>query len=145
MKAVSPYLNFAGHTEEAFEFYRTVFGGELSIVRFRDFADNSMDVPEEDLDKIAHVGLPLTDGSMLMGTDALESLGQELTAGNNFSITLEAESGEEAVRLFDALSEGGEVEMPLAATEWAETFGSCIDRYGVRWQLNYAGDKEFQP
>lgn len=143
MRAVSPYLNFAGHTEEAFEFYQTVFGGELNTVRFRDFADNSMGVPEEELDKIAHVALPLTDGSMLMGTDALEALGQELTAGNNFSITLEAESEEEVERLFDALSEGGEVEMPLAATEWAEKYGSCIDRYGVRWQLNYTGDARF--
>lgn len=143
MKAVSPYLNFAGHTEEAFEFYQSVFGGELHVVRYGDFPDNPMGVPDEDMDKIAHSALSLVGDTMLMGTDTLESLGQELTAGNNFSITLEAESEEEAERLFDALSEGGEVEMPLAATEWAEKYGSCVDRYGVRWQLNYTGDARF--
>lgn len=145
MKAVNPYLNFAGNTEESFEFYQTVFGGDLHVVRYRDFPENPMGVPEEDLDKVAHAGLSLTDGSMLMGTDTLESLGHELTPGNNFSITLETESVEEAEELFDALSDGGEVTMPLAETEWAEEFGMCTDRYGIQWQFNYTGEKEFRP
>lgn len=143
MKAANPYLNFAGDTEEAFEFYRTVFGGEPHIVRFADFDGNPMGVPEEDLDKIAHVGLPLADGSMLMGTDTLESLGQRLDVGNNVSIILETESAEETEELFDRLSDGGEVVMPLAETEWAERYGMCTDRFGVQWQLNYTGDVRF--
>lgn len=143
MKSVNPYLNFAGNTEEAFRFYQTVFGGELQTVRFKDFPDNSMGVPEADLDKIAHIALPLRNGSMLMGTDTLESFGQELTAGNNFSITLEAESAEEAETLFNALADGGEVGMPLAKTEWAEQYGMCTDKFGIQWMVNYTGDAQF--
>lgn len=144
MKAVNPYLNFAGNTEEVFRFYQTVFGGDLSVVRYGDFPDNPMGVPDEDLDKIAHVALPLTNGSMLMGTDTLASHGRELTRGNNFSITLEVESTEEAEELFDALADGGDVMMPLSETEWAEKHGMCTDRFGIRWMLNYTGAKEFQ-
>lgn len=91
MKSVNPYLNFNGNTEEAFRFYQTVFGGELQIICFSDFPDNSMGVPDKDLDKIANIALPLREDTMLMGTDTLESLGQTLTAGNNFSITLETD------------------------------------------------------
>lgn len=143
MQSVSPYLNFAGNTEEAFHFYESVFGGELRLVRFRDFEGNPMGVPEADLDKLAHAALPLTDGAMLMGTDTLESFGQELVAGNNFSITIETDSAEEAERLFTALADGGEVGMPLDQTEWAEKYGMCTDRYGVRWMVNYTGEARF--
>jgi PhnB protein len=143
MKAVNPYLNFAGNTEQAFRFYQTVFGGELHIVRFKDFAENTMGVPEKDLDKIAHIALPLLNDSMLMGTDTLDSFGQKLTAGNNFSITLEADSAEEAEELFNALAERGKAEMPLAKTEWAEKYGMCTDQFGVKWMVNYTGDMQF--
>lgn len=153
MKAANPYLNFNGNTEEAFDFYKSVFGGEfLGVVRFRDFDPGledpppemeGMAVPEEELDKIAHIALPLGNANVLMGTDALESWGQSLTLGNNFYITIEAESGEEAERVFDALSAGGRVEMPLQKTAWAEKYGSCADRFGVQWQVNYTGDVQF--
>jgi PhnB protein len=143
MKSVNPYLNFAGNTEEAFRFYQTVFGGELQIVRFRDFGGNAMGVPEEDLDKIAHVALPLVGANMLMGTDTLKSFGQTLTAGNNFSITLEAENADEAEKLFHALSAGGTVKMPLSKTEWAEKYGMCTDKFAVGWMVNYTGDAQF--
>jgi PhnB protein len=143
MKAVNPYLNFAGNTEEAFRFYQTVFGGELHIVRFKDFGGNATGVPDKDLDKVAHIALPLLNGSMLMGTDTLESFGQKLTTGNNFSITLEADSTEEAEKLFNALADRGKVEMPLAKTEWAERYGMCTDKFGVRWMVNYTGDVQF--
>jgi PhnB protein len=143
MKAVNPYLNFDGNTEEAFRFYQTVFGGELQIVRFKDFDGNPMGVPDESLDKIAHIALPLSQNSMLMGTDTLESFGQELTMGNNFHITLEPESAEEAEKLFNALSDGGKVGMPLAKTEWAEKYGMCTDKFGVQWMVNYTGNVQF--
>ncbi|MDQ3461082.1 MAG: VOC family protein [Deinococcota bacterium] len=144
MKKVNPYLNFGGNTEEVFAFYKSVFGGEfLSVMRFRDLSDNAMNVPEEDQDKIAHIALPLGKDNMLMGTDTLESLGQSLRVGNNFYLVLEAESAEEAERLFNALSEGGQIEMPLQKTEWAEKYGICADKFGVQWMVDYTGDASF--
>jgi PhnB protein len=141
MKAIHPYLNFAGNTEEAFEFYRSVFGGELSIMRYRDMADDGgMSIPESDLDKIANVGLSLGNGTDLMGTDVLDSLGQSLSVGNNYSIVLDVESEEEGRRLFESLSAGGEIGMPFMRTEWAELFGDFKDRFGVQWMVNYTGD-----
>jgi PhnB protein len=144
MKAANPYLNFAGNTEEAFTFYRSVFGGEFAaVIRFRDFPDNSMGAPEADLDKIAHIALPLGPHNMLMATDALESFPGTFTPGNNFYITLEPESLEEAERLFEALSAEGRVEMPLQRTDWAESYGSFEDRFGTRWMVSYTGSVQF--
>jgi len=136
MKSAHPYLNFAGNTEEAFGFYRSVFGGDFPMVlRFREFGPN-MDGP--DGDKLAHIALPL-GSTTLMGTDALESHGRVLVVGNNVSIQIEAESAEEAQRLFGALAEGGRIAMPMARTEWAELYGMCTDRFGVQWMVNWAG------
>lgn len=141
MKAVNPYLNFSGNTEDAFTFYKSVFGGEfLGVMRFRDFSENAMGVPEGDLDKIAHIALPLGKDNLLMGTDTLESAGQPLRVGNNSYIFLEAESAEEAGRLFNALSDGGRAEMPLQRVEWAEAYGVCSDKFGVQWMVSYTGD-----
>jgi PhnB protein len=139
-----PYLNFAGNTEEAFEFYRTVFGADrAALLRYRDFADNAMNVPEADLDRVAHVALPIAPGIMLMGTDAVGSYAEALRAGNNYYINLDAESADEADRVFNALADGGNVEMPLMETEWAEKYGMCADRFGVQWMVNYEGAKKF--
>ena len=145
MKSANPYLNFPGNTEEAFTFYRSVFGGDfLAVVRFRDFGDNAMGAPESELDRIAHIALPLGETNILMGTDVLGSQGQSLTMGNNFYITLEPESAEEAERLFGSLSGGGRVEMPLQQTEWAEKYGACADRFGVQWMVSYTGSVKFR-
>lgn len=142
---VGPYLNFPGNTEAAFEFYRSVFGGEfLGVVRYRDFPDNGMGVAEEHLDRIANIALPLTPDVVLMGTDVAGGW-KPLVVGNNVYVTLEVESADEARRLFDALSAGGETEMPLQPTEWAELYGSCIDRYRVQWMVMYTGDVRFAP
>ena len=144
MNAVNPYLNFNGNTEEAFNFYRSVFGGEfLGVLRFRDFGESGMRVPEGDQDKIAHIALPLSKDTVLMGTDALESHGRTLMVGNNVYFNLEAESDEEAERLFNALSAGGRTEMPLQKTEWAEKYGICADKFGVQWMVNYTGKVQF--
>lgn len=143
MKATSPYLNFPGNTEEAFTFYQSIFGGEfLGVVRYSSFPDNSMGVAEDQLNKIAHIALPLSEGSILMGTDVFESR-QPLVKGNNFYIHLEAESVEEAQSLFEGLSAGGEVEMPPQKTEWAESFGCCKDKYGVQWMVIFTGEVAF--
>lgn len=144
MKSVHPYLNFAGNTEEAFNFYRRVFGGEfMGVFRFRDMGGDGMGLSGADLDKIMHIALPLPNGTLLMATDSLESMGQKLTQGNNFYIYLETDSPEEARRLFDGLSDGGTVEMDLARTEWAEQYGSLRDAYGVQWMVSYTGDVQF--
>jgi PhnB protein len=143
MKSVNPYLNFEGNTEEAFTFYRSVFGGEFAaVIRFRDFGDNPMGIREADLDKIAHIALPL-GSSMLMATDVVAGFPRKLEQGNNFFITLEPESASEAEQLFEQLSAGGEVLMPLQQTDWAEKHGSCVDRFGTQWMIDYAGGVQF--
>jgi PhnB protein len=137
MKTVHPYLNFAGNTEEAFTFYRSVFGGEFTgISRFRDMGGAEMGIPEDELDRVANMGLPLANGVMLMGTDTV-STWQTLTQGNNAYIMLDCESAEEAQRLFSALSAGGRVEMELQKTEWAKLYASFVDRFGVQWMVYY--------
>jgi PhnB protein len=144
MKLANPYLNFNGNTEEAFNFYKSVFGGDfLAVIRFRDFPDNGMGVAEDDLEKIAHIALPLGKDNLLMGTDVVDSMCKKLSFGNNFYIMVEPDSGQEAGALIDALSAGGQVEMPLQRTEWAELYGVCADRFGVQWMVNYTGSVQF--
>lgn len=145
MKAVHPYLNFPGNAEEAMEFYRSVFGGEFaSLMRFRDFGGAEMGVAEEDLDRIAHIGLPLTGGTFLMASDATSASPKKLSMGNSVYITLQPDDANEARRLFDGLSAGGEVEMPLQRTVWAELYGSFVDRFGIQWMVNYEGEVSFE-
>ncbi|HEY0427520.1 MAG TPA: VOC family protein [Pyrinomonadaceae bacterium] len=139
MTAINPYLNFDGNAEEAFNFYKSVFGGEFAtIMRFGDMPGcDEMPVAESDRDKIMHIALPIGDGNVLMATDALESMGQKLTEGNNFSISVSAADKEDADRLFGGLSENGKVEMPLADTFWGAYWGMLEDKYGIRWMVSY--------
>jgi PhnB protein len=138
---VSTYLNFMGNTEEAFEFYRTLFGTEYlgPIQRMGDVpggADGpTLTEPEKQL--IMHVELPILAGHVLMGTDMLRSMGHELAVGNNTTINLEPDTREETQRLFDALSQGASDCAPLADMFWGATWGTCLDRFGVRWMFNY--------
>lgn len=144
MISANIYLNFQGNAEEAFTFYRQVFGGDFaSLMRFRDFPDNSMGVAETELDKIAHIALPLGPHLLLMATDVVSSWGRPFERGNHCYITLETESVAQSERIFQALSSAGSVEMPLQETEWAEYYGICIDRFGVQWMVNYTGNKSF--
>jgi PhnB protein len=137
MKAVNPYLNFLGKTEEAFNFYRSVFGGEFAVLqRFKD-APMAEQMPPAERNGIMHVALPLPNGSVLMGTDACASMGHKLTMGNNFYIALETDSEAESTVLFDKLSAGGKAEMPPQKMFWGAFFGSCVDRFGVQWMVNY--------
>lgn len=144
MKLANPYLNFNGRTLEAFEFYKSVFKTEFTgpALRFRDFGDNAMNVPENEMDFIAHVALPLGGDNLLMGSD-VPSTQPALNVGNNIHIMLEAESAEEADRVFTALAEGGTVEMPLSQTEWAEKYGVLRDRFGIQWAMNFTGSVVF--
>jgi uncharacterized glyoxalase superfamily protein PhnB/uncharacterized protein YndB with AHSA1/START domain len=137
MAKVNPYLNFAGNTEEAFLFYKSVFGGEfLALQRFKDTPEAGK-IPENEQDKIMHVALPIGNGNILMATDALESMGQKLTVGNNFSLSVDAESKEEADRLFNKLSEGGKPTMPMEQTFWGAYFGMLTDRFGIQWMVSF--------
>ena len=144
MKQVNPYLNFPGQTEEAFGFYRSVFGGsDLQVVRYRDMGMGGDDDRVGDL--VAHVSLPIGGGTLLMGSDVSGSHADGFHVGNNVQIHLAAEDTDEAQHLFDALAVGGTVTMPLERTAWAERFGSCIDRYGVHWMVDYTGDVQVEP
>jgi len=138
MAILNPYLNFPGNTEEAFKFYKSVFGGDFlgGINRFKDTPETS-DVPDNEKDKIMHIALPIGKGNVLMATDALESMGQKVNAGNNFHLSLEAESKGEAEKLFKALSAGGKISMPLADAFWGAYFGMLNDKFGIQWMVNY--------
>ena len=140
MARVSTYLNFPRSTEEAFRFYKSVFGGDFTtpIHRFGEVPPQPGQPPLAEADKnlVMHVELPILGGHVLMGTDAPESMGFTLTAGNSMSINLEPDTRAETDRLFKALSKGGEVEMPLLEMFWGGYFGSLTDRFGVRWMFN---------
>jgi len=141
MARVSTYLNFPRNTEEVFNFYKSVFGGEFSgggIFRFSDIpaSEEMPPLAEEDKNLIMHIELPIVGGHVLMGTDAPESMGFTVNFGNNVYINLEPDSRAETKRLFDALSDGGEVEMELQDAFWGSYFGSCTDKYGIQWMFN---------
>lgn len=135
------YVNFPGNTEEVFEFYRSVFRTEFNggIHRFGDIpvGEGQPPVAEELKKMILHVELPLLGNTILMGTDAPKEMGFTLTPGNNMHIQLEPDSREEATRLFNELSVGGKIEMPIADAFWGAYFGSFTDRYGINWMINY--------
>lgn len=136
------YLNFPGQTEEAFKFYKAVFGGELvGATRFKDMAAHGIAVSKEDEDKMMHIGLPVGEGQMLMGTDALETMGHKLVAGNNVHISVHPDSKEDADRIFNALAEGGTVGMPIANQVWGDYYGHLTDKFGIHWMVNYSYPK----
>ena len=139
MTRLHSYLNFAGNAEEAFNFYRSVFGGEFSsVVRFKEFPMEGVSIPQEDQDKLMHIALPIGDDDILMASDTLRSLGQELRQGNNVYVSVQPEGKEEADRIFAGLSEGGEIEMPIADQAWGDYYGALKDKFGVMWMVDYS-------
>lgn len=142
MARVSTYLNFSRNTEEAFNFYRSVFQTEFvgEVNRMGDVPtmEGQPPIAEEDKNLVMHVALPIVGGHMLMGTDAPESMGFVLREGNNMYINLEPDTRTETERLFNALSAEGVIEMPLQVMFWGDYFGSCTDRFGIRWMFNCA-------
>lgn len=142
MARLDTYLNFQGNTEEAFEFYRSVFGGEFtSVMRFGEMPGcDEMEISEEDKGKIMHISLPVGN-AILMATDSLESMGQKLEFGNNTHLSFSPDSREEADRVFAALADGGKVHMPLDDMFWGDYWGSLTDRFGVNWMVNFAEAK----
>jgi PhnB protein len=141
---VSTYLNFQGTTEEAFNFYASVFGSEFSVplMRFGDMpaGPGAPELPAHERAMVLHVELPILDGHVIMGTDLLESNGQVLRLGNNTTLNLEPDTREEAERLYAALSEGGSDATGLNPMPWGSLWGVCLDRFGVRWMFNVSLD-----
>lgn len=146
MSKVSTYLNFVRNTEDAFKFYKSVFGTEFQgqVMRLGDVPpqDGMPPLAAADKNLIMHVALPILGGHVLMGTDAPESMGFKLNFGNNVHINLEPDTRKETKKLFDALSAGGKVTMELADMFWGDYFGSCIDKFGVQWMFNCAEKKK---
>jgi PhnB protein len=141
MARTSTYLNFPRNTEEVFNFYKSVFGGEFGgngISRFKDIppSDGAPPIAPEDKNLVMHIELPILGGHRLMGTDAPESMGFKVIPGNNVHISLEPDTREETKKLFDALSRGGKVTMPLQDMFWGAYYGSCTDKFGIQWMLN---------
>lgn len=145
MSKVSVYLNFMGNTEEAFNFYKTVFKTEFTAPVFYNrelpALTDMPEIPEDEKSKVMHVALPLLGGVEIMGTDMLASMGHTLKPGNNVSINLEPDTKEETDRLFTALSDGGAEIFPLQDMFWGAYWGSCVDKFGTRWMFNYAAEK----
>lgn len=134
---VQPYLNFDGQTEAAFKFYQSVFGGEfLTKMKMKEGSGGGKLQPGEE-DRIMHISLPIGGDVILMGSDILPSAGHKLQMGNNLYISLHPDSKEEADSLFNGLSEGGKIEMPMEDQFWGDYFGSFVDKFGVHWMVNY--------
>ena len=137
MITINPYLNFAGNTEEAFNFYKSVFGGDfLFVQRFKDSPGEAGKVSEDDADKLMHISLPVGN-NILMATDALESMGHKLKPGNNFQLSIDTDSNEQADELFKKLSDGGTVFMPMADAFWGAYFGMLTDKFGIQWMVSH--------
>lgn len=140
---VNPYLNFDGNTKEAFDFYKKVFGGEFSTVMlYKDVPVSEQKMPENEANLVMHISLPIGNDCILMGSDISKELGHKLTIGNNNYISLAPDSLEESKRIFEELSEGGNVEMPLAKMFWGDHFASFSDKFGVYWMINYSDTQE---
>lgn len=133
---ITAYLTFDGNTESAFNFYKSVLGGKFSnLQRFGD-TPHGQQMSEEDRNKIMHITLESSKG-IVMGNDHLEFMGGPFNAGNNFSLSLHPSSEEEARRLFNGLADGGSVIMPLEKTFWGAYFGMLLDKFGIKWMVNY--------
>ncbi len=137
MALINPHINFNGNAEEAFTFYKSVFGGEFSkVMRFKDLSGPDFQVSPDEENKIMHIALPIGKNT-LMGNDVPEFMGRTNENENRSKIAISAESREEAERLFNGLSAGGNVEMPIAESPWGSYFGMFRDKYGIEWMVNF--------
>jgi PhnB protein len=142
MALINPHINFNGNAEEAFNFYKSVFGGEFAkIIRFKDLATADFQVSENEANKIMHIALPIGK-SVLMANDVPESMGRTNENENRSKIVISAESKEEADKLFNGLSAGGQIEMPISDSSWGSYFGMFRDKYGIEWMVDF--DKNYK-
>ncbi|HOZ81383.1 MAG TPA: VOC family protein [Bacteroidia bacterium] len=138
MASINPHINFNGNAEEAFNFYKSVFGGEFAkIVRFKDLASPEMPIDKKEENKIMHIALPIGKHNVLMANDVPEFMGRTNENENRSKIVISAETKEEADKLFNGLSAGGTVEMPIADSPWGSYFGMFRDKYGIEWMVDF--------
>lgn len=137
MPKLNPYLNFDGQAEEAFNFYKSVFGGEFQgeVLRFGN-VPGAENIPENEKNRVIHIALPIGD-DLLMASDIMPSAGHRLIVGNNNYVSVFPDTKQEADRLFNSLSAGGVVELPLEDQFWGDYYGSFADQFGVKWMINY--------
>jgi PhnB protein len=139
MASINPYIHFNGNAEEAFTFYKSVFGGGFErVVRFKDLASAEHPISEKEQNKIMHVALPIGKSSVLMGSDTPEFMGRHNENENRSKISVSAESKEEADKIFNGLSAGEIVEMPIGDSPWGSYFGMFRDKYGIEWMIDFA-------
>jgi PhnB protein len=137
MATINPYLNYDGNCEEAFNFYKSVFGGEFAhMARFKEMPSENP-IPDEFAEQIMHVALPISKETILMGSDTMPEFGPPCVQGTNFSISVNTDTEDEAKRIFASLSEGGAIHMPLEKTFWGALFGMFTDQFGINWMVNY--------
>jgi PhnB protein len=138
MALINPYIHFNGNAEEAFTFYKSVFGGEFAkMIRYKDLSGPEHPIAENDANRLMHISLPIGKTNVLMGSDVLEMMGRVTENDNRNTIAISAESREEADKLFNGLSEGGKIEMPLADGPLEAYFGMFTDKYGIEWMVNF--------
>jgi len=137
MAQINPHINFNGNAEEAFTFYKSVFGGEFAMVmRFKDLSNTEFPVAEHEANKIMHIALPIGK-NILMANDVPEIMGRVNENENRSKISISAESKEEADKLFNGLSAGGKIEMPISDSPWGSYFGMFRDKYGIEWMIDF--------
>lgn len=138
MTTINPWINFNGNAEEAFTFYKSVFGGEFTkIVRFKDLASDEFPIPEQEENKIMYIALPIGPTNVLIGNDVPEVMGKVNERENRSKISVSAKSKEEAEKLFSGLSAGGEVEGPMGDGPWGSYAGMFRDKYGIEWIIEF--------
>lgn len=140
---INPYLTFNGNCEDAFNFYKSIFGGNFPYIgRFGEMPPmEGMPVPDSEKNKIMHVSLPIGNNSILMGSDSSEAFGHANVQGNNFSISINATSQNEADKLYNGLSNGGKQTMPMNKTFWGSYFGMLEDQFGIQWMVSFDEEK----
>jgi PhnB protein len=138
MALINPYIHFNGNAEEAFTFYKSVFGGEFArVLRYKDLSSPEFKIAEKDANRLMHITLPIGKSNELMGSDVMEIMGQVTENDNRNTISINADSREEADQLFKGLSEGGKVEMPMADGPFGAYFGMFADKYGIEWMVSF--------
>ena len=138
MALINPYIHFNGNAEEAFNFYKSVFGGEFGkTLRYKDISSDEYPIPETDKNRLMHITLPINKNSTLMGSDVLSMMGKINENDNRNAVAITAESRDEADKLFNGLSAGGKIEMPMADGPQGSYFGMLTDRFGVEWMVNF--------
>ncbi|MDP4239580.1 MAG: VOC family protein [Bacteroidota bacterium] len=139
MKTINPYLSFNGKCEEAFNFYKSVFGGKFLVVkRFKEMPENpNCPISASEKEKIMHISLPISKETVLFGCDSLQAFEDTTVLGDNISLSIDTDSTDEATRIFNELSSGGNVTMPMEKTFWNAYYGMVTDKFGISWMVNY--------